>query len=77
MLSSIRRHKWSPQQRAVLISVVSVVMASLFVTTYSLALGDPTCGPPELRSGAASLLLQRGRAIARELQYAAAADRER
>ena len=41
MLSRLRRHKWSPQQRVVLISVVAVVMASLFVATYSLALGDP------------------------------------
>jgi hypothetical protein len=41
MLSRLRRHKWSPQQRVVLISVVAVVMGSLFVTAYSLALGDP------------------------------------
>jgi ABC-type phosphate transport system permease subunit len=41
MLSRLRRHEWSPQQRAVLISVVAVVMGSLFVTAYSLALGDP------------------------------------
>jgi hypothetical protein len=41
MLSRLRRHEWSPQQRAVLISVVAVVMGSLFVTTYSLALADP------------------------------------
>jgi hypothetical protein len=41
MLSRLRRHKWSPPQRAVLISVVAVVLGSLFVTTYSLALGDP------------------------------------
>jgi hypothetical protein len=41
MLSRLRQHTWSPQQRAVLIAVVAVVMGSLFVTTYSLALGDP------------------------------------
>jgi hypothetical protein len=41
MLPRLRRHKWSQSQRAVLISVVAVVMGSLFVTTYSLALGDP------------------------------------
>ena len=41
MLSRLRRREWTPQQRAVLISVVAVVMGSLFVTTYSLALGDP------------------------------------
>jgi hypothetical protein len=41
LLSRLRRHEWSPQERAVLICVVAVVMGSLFVTTYSLALGDP------------------------------------
>jgi hypothetical protein len=41
MLSELRRHNWSPQQRVVLISLVAVVMGSLFVTTYSLALADP------------------------------------
>jgi hypothetical protein len=39
--STLRGHEWSPQQRAILISVVAVVMGSLFVTTYSLALADP------------------------------------
>ena len=37
----LRRHRWTPQQRVVLITVVAVAMASLFLTTYSLALGDP------------------------------------
>ena len=41
MLSRLRGHEWSPQERAALISVVAVVMGSLFVTTFSLALGDP------------------------------------
>ena len=41
MLSKLRGRKWTPQQRAVLITVVAVVMGALFVTTYSLALGDP------------------------------------
>jgi hypothetical protein len=41
MSSRLRRHRWSPRQRAVLIGVVAVIMGSLFVTTYSLALGDP------------------------------------
>ena len=36
-----RPHRWTPQQRAVLIMVVAVTMGSLFVTTYSLALGNP------------------------------------
>ena len=41
MLSRLRRREWTPQERAFLISVVAVVMGSLFVTTYSLALADP------------------------------------
>jgi len=36
-----RRHEWTPQERALLIMAVAVVMGSLFVTTYSLALADP------------------------------------
>jgi hypothetical protein len=40
-LSSLREHRWSPIERAVLILVVAIVGGSLFVTAYSLALGDP------------------------------------
>jgi hypothetical protein len=40
-LAGHRPHQWTPQQRAVLIMVVAVAMGSLFVTTYSLALGNP------------------------------------
>jgi hypothetical protein len=36
-----RRHRRTPEARALLITVVAVAMASLFLTTYSLALGDP------------------------------------
>jgi hypothetical protein len=36
-----RRHEWTPAQRAILITTLAIVMGSLFVTTYSLALGDP------------------------------------
>lgn len=32
---------WTPVERAVLIAVLATVLGSLFVTTYSLALGDP------------------------------------
>src|SRR3954449_5895857 len=37
----VRGRQWSPSERAVLIAVLAIVMGSLFVTTYSLALGDP------------------------------------
>jgi len=36
-----RRHERTPEARALLITVVAVAMASLFLTAYSLALGDP------------------------------------
>jgi hypothetical protein len=34
-------HEWTPIERAVLIAVLATLLGSLFVTTYSLALGDP------------------------------------
>jgi hypothetical protein len=37
----LREHHWSVGERVVLISALAIVMGSLFVTTYSLALGDP------------------------------------
>jgi len=40
-LSGLRGHRWTPMERAVLILVVAIVGGSLFVTAYSLALGDP------------------------------------
>ena len=40
-LSRLREHRWSPPERVVVILVVAIVMGSLFVTAYSLALGDP------------------------------------
>jgi hypothetical protein len=40
-LVRLREHRWTPPERAVLISVVAITLASLFVTTYTLALGDP------------------------------------
>jgi hypothetical protein len=38
---ALREHRWSATERVALISVLAIVMGSLFVTTYSLALGDP------------------------------------
>ena len=40
-LSSLRMHRWTPVERAILISVIAIFMGALFVTSYSLALGDP------------------------------------
>jgi hypothetical protein len=36
----VRDHAWSPPERAVLIAVVAIAMGSLYLTTYTLALGD-------------------------------------
>jgi hypothetical protein len=36
-----RRHDWTAGERAVVITLLAIVMGSLFVTTYSRALGDP------------------------------------
>jgi hypothetical protein len=40
-LRSLRGRQWSRTERAILIAVLAIAMGSLFVTTYSLALGDP------------------------------------
>ncbi|MEA2467374.1 MAG: hypothetical protein QOJ57_1500, partial [Thermoleophilaceae bacterium] len=37
----LRGRQWSPLQRAILIATLATVMGSLFVATYSMALGDP------------------------------------
>jgi hypothetical protein len=37
----LRGHQWTPIERAGFIAALTIVMGSLFVTTYSLALGDP------------------------------------
>jgi hypothetical protein len=39
--SSLRGHRWSATERAVVIAVVAIIMGSLFITSYSLLLGDP------------------------------------
>ena len=40
-LLELRGHRWTPAQRAILISLVAIAMGTVFVTTYSLTLGDP------------------------------------
>lgn len=37
----LRGRQWTPIERAGVIAAVAIVMGSLFVTTYTLALGDP------------------------------------
>lgn len=39
--TSAARREWTPVERAALVSALAIVMGALFVTTYSLALGDP------------------------------------
>jgi hypothetical protein len=41
MATRIRQHRWTPVQRAALIAAVAIGLGCLFLTTYSLALGDP------------------------------------
>jgi hypothetical protein len=40
-LEAARAHQWSAGERVVFISALAILMGALFVTTYSLALGDP------------------------------------
>ena len=40
-LPRLRGHEWAPPQRAVLIAALAIALGSLFLTTYTLALGDP------------------------------------
>ena len=40
-LVALREHRWSTVERIAVIAVMAIVMGALFVTTYSLALGDP------------------------------------
>jgi hypothetical protein len=40
-LGALREHRWSPGERVALIAALAILMGSLFVTSYSLALGDP------------------------------------
>jgi hypothetical protein len=47
----LRDHEWSPFERAMVIAVIAIAMGALFVTSYSLALGDPVphaSTPPSL-----------------------------
>jgi hypothetical protein len=39
--SSLREHRWSSTERTVVVSLLAIVVGSLFVVSYSLALGDP------------------------------------
>jgi hypothetical protein len=39
--SRLREHRWSATERAIVIALLAIVSGSIFVTSYSLALGDP------------------------------------
>jgi hypothetical protein len=39
--SKLRDHEWSALERALVIASLAIVLGALFVTSYSLALGDP------------------------------------
>jgi hypothetical protein len=41
LTARLRGHEWRPAERAALIAAIAIAMGSLFVTTYTLALGDP------------------------------------
>jgi hypothetical protein len=40
-LRTLREHRWSPIERAAVIAALAIVMGSLFLAAYTLALGDP------------------------------------
>jgi hypothetical protein len=40
-LRNLRSRRWSPAERAILIAALAIAMGGLFLTAYSLALGDP------------------------------------
>lgn len=48
-VTRIREHRWTAIQRAVLIAGMAIAMGCLFLTTYSLALGDPV--PHRINAG--------------------------
>ena len=45
----LREHRWSATERTIVIAVLAIVMGSLFLTSYSLALGDPVPHRIDLR----------------------------
>lgn len=47
-----REHRWSAMERAAVISLLAIVMGTLFVTSYTLALGDPV--PHHIAAGLVS-----------------------
>ncbi len=60
--SRLSEHRWSPVERAIVIAVLAILMGSLFVTSYSIALGDPVphridaalIGDPKTHAGTVS-----------------------
>ncbi len=41
LLSSLREHRWSAADRAVVVCILAIAMGVLFLASYSLLLGDP------------------------------------
>src|SRR5919106_1260056 len=76
----VRDHTWSPPERAVLIAVLAIAMGSLFLTTYTLALGDPAprrvFAALDLRSARPTLYVASagGASVARVLERISASD---
>ena len=64
--SRLRGRRWSPVETAVLIAALAIAMGSLFVTSYTLALGDPMphridaalVGDPAQQAGAVDAVQQ-------------------
>jgi hypothetical protein len=51
-MARLHRHEWTTVERAALVSALAIAMGSLFVTAYTLALGDPV--PHRINAGLVS-----------------------
>jgi hypothetical protein len=61
-VSRLREHEWDPLERAAFIAAITIVMGSLFLTTYTLALGDPV--PHRINAALIGTQAQNPRAVA-------------
>jgi hypothetical protein len=60
-LRRMREREWRPVERAAVIAVIAITMGALFVTSYSLALGDPV--PHRIDAGLVGRRTDQSRAI--------------
>jgi hypothetical protein len=67
-LARVREHRWSPPERAIFIAALTIVMGSLFLTTYTLGLGDPV--PHRIDAALVGDPAQHGRTVAAVEQVA-------